>query len=68
MYLRVEKPVCISGTCLPRKVQLLKCGFKTPPIQTLSQITDLSCSQSGELPGLPVVVLSVTGSGGTSFY
>ena len=54
MYLRVEKPVCISSPCLPRKVQLLKCGFKTPPHSECSLITDLSCSQSGWAPGLPV--------------
>ena len=54
MYLRVEKPTCISSPFLPRKLQLLKCGFKTPPQFECSLITDLSCSQSGWAPGLPV--------------
>lgn len=42
MYLRVEKPICISRSFFPRKVQLLKCGFKTPPQAECSLITYLS--------------------------
>ena len=55
MYLcRVEKPTCISSPFLPRKIQMLKCGFKTPPQPECSLITDLSHSQSGWAPRLPV--------------
>ena len=51
---RVEKPTCISSHFLPGKIQLLKCEFKTPPRPECSLITDLSHSQSGWAPGLPV--------------